>query len=142
MKLPPETPRLLVFLAEDDGELRSAIAELLERDGHEVIEARHGIDLLLDLSSIPGGATAAVIVTDERMPMVGGMAVVRTLVREKRCPPFILMSAFATPELRHVAEAFGAVAVLDKPFDIDELRGLVRRLASAGDEATPERRRE
>lgn len=142
MKLPPEAPRLLVFLAEDDGELRSTLAELLERDGHEVIEARHGIDLLLDVSSLEGSATDAVIVTDERMPMVGGMAVVRTLVREKRCPPFILMSAFATPELRHVAEAFGAVAVLEKPFDIDELRGLVRRLARACVETAPESRRE
>lgn len=40
-----------VLLAEDDGELRSLLAQALRRDGHRVIEASDGSELLEQIAS-------------------------------------------------------------------------------------------
>ena len=122
---------LKVFLAEDDLALRSTIALLLEKDGHLVRQARDGIDLMVDLASSVVPPDDILVVTDVRMPMIGGLAIVRSLRREKRCPPFVLMTAFATPDVRVEAERLGAFALLDKPFDLDELRRIVRSIAGS-----------
>jgi two-component system response regulator (stage 0 sporulation protein F) len=122
----PSTRPLKVFLAEDDIALRSTIALLLEKDGHQVRQARDGIDLMVDLASEESPRKDLLVVTDMRMPMIGGLAIVRSLARERRCPPFLLMTAFATPDVRAEAERLGALALLDKPFDLDELRRVVR----------------
>jgi DNA-binding response OmpR family regulator len=41
--------------------------------------------------------------------------------------PVVIMTAFGNPETRAKAEALGA-ALLDKPFKMEALRALVRRL--------------
>jgi DNA-binding response OmpR family regulator len=41
--------------------------------------------------------------------------------------PVVIMTAFGNPETREKAEALGA-ALLDKPFKMEALRALVRRL--------------
>jgi CheY-like chemotaxis protein len=122
---------LKVFLAEDDLALRSTIALLLEKDGHVVRQARDGIDLMVDLASSHTPREDMLVLTDVRMPMIGGLAVVRSLARERHCPSFVLMTAFPTPEVRVEAEQLGALALLDKPFDLDELRRIVRSWADA-----------
>jgi two-component system, response regulator, stage 0 sporulation protein F len=119
---------LRVYLAEDDPALRSTIAGLLRSDGHDVVEAEDGIQLMVDLAS-GGRRDDIIVVADVRMPMVGGLAVLRSLYRTGRLPPFILMSGFATEGLRAEALLLGAMAVFDKPFDIDDLRRLVLSLA-------------
>jgi DNA-binding response OmpR family regulator len=40
-------------------------------------------------------------------------------------PPVVFITAFGDEELHEQAHHAGAVAVLDKPFDIDELRAFV-----------------
>jgi DNA-binding NtrC family response regulator len=119
---------LRVYLAEDDAALRGTIARLLHKDGHEVVEAEDGIQLMVDLARDDRPREDVLVVTDVRMPMVGGMAVLRSLSRGRRTP-VILMSAFATRELRAEAELLGAIALFDKPFDLDDLRVVVRRVA-------------
>jgi CheY-like chemotaxis protein len=127
---PPAESPLCVFLAEDDRSLRATIALLLRRDGHRVIEAHDGVDLLVDISEGGVAPDDAVVVTDLRMPMIGGLAVLRSLCRKSRHPLFILMTAFATPAIRKEAEALGVVAVFDKPFDLDELRQVLAAIAA------------
>ncbi len=132
-KTTPARP-LRVYLAEDDAALRATIARLLTKDGHEVVEAEDGIQLMVDLASNQRGSGAAdiVVVADVRMPMIGGMAVLRSLSQAPRHPPVILMSAFATRELHAEAERLGAMALFDKPFDLDDLRAMVRGVAQGG----------
>jgi FixJ family two-component response regulator len=42
-----------------------------------------------------------------------------------RVPPFVLITAFGDKELDAKAKQLGAIALLDKPLDIDYLRELV-----------------
>jgi two-component system, response regulator, stage 0 sporulation protein F len=124
---------LLVYLAEDDPALRTTIAALLIKDGHDVIEAEDGIQLMVDLSTRGAQRSDVLVVADVRMPMIGGLAVLRSLSRMQRHPPVILMTAFATRELREEAKTLGAIALFDKPFDLDDLRDVVRDVADHRD---------
>jgi DNA-binding response OmpR family regulator len=124
---------LTVVLAEDDDELRALVAALLRKDGHLVIEARDGSDLMDDLARAcrpgPGDFDEPLVVTDLRLPIADSFSVIRAFRAQGRSPRFILMTAFGDDDSHAEAARLGALAVLDKPFDFDELRSAVRRFA-------------
>lgn len=123
----PDSPARLL-LAEDDLELRELLAYVLRSDGHEVVEARDGNELLSMLSqSIPrGGAreSFALIVSDVRMPGLTALDVLTRLQRALSGTPVILITAFGDQTTHLRAQRLGA-RVLDKPFDLDDLRAAV-----------------
>jgi DNA-binding response OmpR family regulator len=123
---------LTVVLAEDDDELRALVATLLRKDGHLVIEARDGSDLMDDLARVYLAGVAPdepLVVTDLRLPIADSFSVIRALRAQGKCPRFILMTAFGDEDSHAEAARLGALAVLDKPFDFDELRSAVLRFA-------------
>lgn len=123
------TPRALV--AEDDPEMRALVREVLRRDGYEVIEATNGPELAKLVQSEvlrPNmGLPADIIITDVVMPGRTGLEVVGWLRLRDWATPVVLVTAFGSAEVHEEARRLGA-AVLDKPFDLDELRRLVRSL--------------
>jgi DNA-binding response OmpR family regulator len=119
-------PRVLV--AEDDPEMRRLVVEALRGDGYEVLEARDGGRLLVELAQeLAGGSRPDLVdllVTDLRMPICNGLQIVEQL-RAARCPtPVVMMTAFGDATTRDRALALGAL-LFDKPFDVDDLRTAV-----------------
>lgn len=123
-------PRVLV--AEDDPEMRKLVVQALRRDGHEILEAGDGAQMLVRLAEIfhqdPTMHSVDIIVTDVRMPGCSGLDVVERLAEARWKIPCILMTAFGDDEVRWRAESAGAT-LLDKPLSLDELREAVARLA-------------
>ncbi|HEY0705495.1 MAG TPA: response regulator [Polyangia bacterium] len=121
---------LSILLADDDANLRSMLAIVLRRDGHRVQEFRNGGDLQSHLLAtyVPGQPVPREIlmILDLRMPEVDGLSLVRSLRQRGQTPPFILLTAFGGAQVVTAAETLGALGVLDKPFDFDDLRTLVR----------------
>jgi DNA-binding response OmpR family regulator len=122
----------LVLLAEDDAAFRRLIASVLEEDGYEVVEAEDGVALLACIESVltvrrerPGGF---LVVADVRMPGLGGLDVLAILRCAKRTTPVILITAFGDEPTHAEGRELGAVAVFDKPFDVDRLRAAVREM--------------
>jgi CheY-like chemotaxis protein len=124
---------LTVLLAEDDDDLRGLVATLLRQDGHRVTEARDGRDLMAYLAwaylSASEDAEEPLVVTDLRLPVTDSLDVIQAIRAKGRRPPFILMTAFGNADTHAEAARLGALAVLDKPFDIDQLRTAVRQYA-------------
>ncbi len=120
---------LAILLAEDDAEFRSLVAASLRRDGHQVFEARDGSDLMADLAcAYLGGSESQdtpLVVTDLRLPGADGLSVIREFHKQGRHPDFIVMTAFGDHETHREAGRLGALMVLDKPFDLGELRRAV-----------------
>lgn len=121
-----------VLLAEDDEDTRRMIATALRQDGYEVIEAKSGVELLDYVGASvlfeDGSPPPDCIVSDIRMPGFTGTGVLAGL-RDTGCDtPFIIITAFGTDESRKEAEQMGADAVFHKPFDIDDLRTVVKNL--------------
>ena len=118
-----------ILVADDDFEMVSLVAAALERDGHHVEVAGDGAELLERLADAYLGGDSMrfdLIVTDHRMPRVAGMDVLRGLGLSGHTPPVILMTAFGGAEMRELAKKWGAVAVFDKPFEMDDLRTAVQ----------------
>jgi DNA-binding response OmpR family regulator len=127
---------LTIVLAEDDEDMRLVLSSLLRRDGHLVLEISDGRDLMaailcgrLDDTEL---ADDFLLVTDLRMPGVDGLSAIKAARGHGKQPQFILMTAFGELNVHAEARRLGAVAVFDKPFDFDELRGTIRELARRG----------
>ena len=132
----PRRPRIAV--ADDSAEMRALIAATLRADGYEVVESGDGHQLtrLLEPIDPEQHATSVdLIVSDLRMPELSGLDVLGALHDRALHTPFILITAFGDEDTHREAEQLGAAAVLDKPFDLDRLRSLVR--ASLPTTATP-----
>ncbi|HEY2409239.1 MAG TPA: response regulator [Polyangiaceae bacterium] len=135
-----KSPRILV--AEDDFEMRRLVSDCLRKEGYDVSEVADGSALLLSIDDPLQRAPAVVdlLVTDIRMPMFTGLEIVSGLREAGVQMPVVIMTAFGNAETRKRAEALGA-KLLNKPFKMDELRGLVRSLlpaASRGNQRTPD----
>lgn len=128
--------RALVLLAEDDDELRSLLATVLRKDGHEVAEARTGVELLRALEAgAGGGCLPDVVVSDVQMPGLTGLEVASALRLAASRVPIVLITAFGDDDAHGRARELGAI-MLDKPFDLGALRATVRAVLSGGEQAT------
>lgn len=112
----------LVLIVDDEDAVRLSLRDYLHRNGIATLVTSDGvgaIKLLID-------HTVSAIVTDFRMPQLGGEYWIRFL--ERFCPgiPVIVMSGFldTTMELPY--------PVVEKPFDYAELAALVREKIDHG----------
>ena len=122
---------MLVLVAEDDVELRKLIATTLRHDGYEVIEATNGMELLDSLEMVVEGRQPYAIVSDVRMPLLSGMDVLAVIRASSTQVPVILITAFGDVDTHGEAHDLGAVAILDKPFDLSALTTLLGSLDTA-----------
>jgi DNA-binding response OmpR family regulator len=118
-------PRIL--LAEDDTELRALVSGDLRHAGYSVVECADGAALLrrLDSTSRREGLGVDLVVADVRMPGLTGLEVLERLRGADPFTPYIIITAFGSSETRCAAVRLGAMAVLDKPFEIKDLLRLV-----------------
>lgn len=122
-------PRVLV--AEDDEAMRRIVVETLQKDGYAVSEVPDGGRLLVTIAREyahkDGEELVDLLVSDVKMPVCTGLQLLEQL-RAVHCRiPTILITAFGDAETRRQANALGAV-LLDKPFQMDELREAAKRL--------------
>jgi DNA-binding response OmpR family regulator len=117
---------MTVIVADDDDELRDHIADALRTDGYKVVEARDGEEVLgLVADSVSDTATRPdVVVVDVRMPKLSGLGVLEEIRRTCRLP-VVVITGFSPDSVEIVARRLGAMAVLRKPFDMDDLRTAV-----------------
>jgi DNA-binding response OmpR family regulator len=119
-------PRARVLLAEDDDEFRAVVACALRKNGYEVIEAKDGtelVDLLTD-ALLTGRIDTEydLVVTDIRMPGYTGLEVLHGVCQTDSAPPVVVITAFGDEQTHRLARELGSMGVLDKPFDMDDLR--------------------
>lgn len=126
--LEAEPPTIL--LAEDDHALRQLVARVLRSDGFHVVEAANGTSLLDHVGTAilhgRGDRPVDLVITDIRMPGRSGLDVVAGLREADWSTPILVVTAFGSPETRDEALRLGALALIDKPFDVFELRSLAR----------------
>lgn len=121
-----------ILLVEDEPSIRSAVAELLERHGYQVITAESGQHALATIAGREQHID--LLLTDVMMPRMGGRQLAERLCALVPQLKVIFMSGYSDdPELRQ-SNVAGA-AFLHKPFQFHALLDKVREMLAA---ATPD----
>jgi DNA-binding response OmpR family regulator len=123
--------RPCVVLAEDDREMRMLVATTLRRAGWDVLEAGDGRDLLDCVAWLIESRddwADCVLVSDIRMPELGGLEVLERLRGIGWTGGIILITAFGDEATHAQARELGATMVIDKPFELDALCEAIRQV--------------
>ena len=99
-------------MAEDDDDVREALAVGLRKDGHEVVEVPNGDGVKAYIEEcVIADATCprvASLVTDLRMPGMNGLSLLSYIQQLGWDLPTVVVTAFGDEETRELAEKFGA----------------------------------
>jgi DNA-binding response OmpR family regulator len=124
----------VVLVADDNPVLLRLIALALASDGFCVLDAGDGGELeqWIRRMIVRGSDPRCVdlIIADQRMPVATGLEVLAHLRRIDWATPFVLITGLDDPATRAEALRLGAACVLNKPFDLGELRAVARRFAT------------
>jgi len=114
-------PKLLIV--DDEQSYRQLLTLVFEGDGHQIRTAINGRDALEQLQDAP----ADVIITDVRMPDMNGIELLRAAREFLPDIGVVLMTAFATVDTAREAFKLGADDFIQKPFDVEELKIIVKK---------------
>ncbi len=114
-----------ILIAEDEQSLRDVLSLMLRREGYEVVATESGEAALQALQQTSSGFD--VLISDISMPKMDGLE----LLRESRLcaadTAVVLMTAFGSKDTAIEALNAGASYYVEKPFDLDEMKVVVRR---------------
>ena len=120
----PKTDRATsrILVVDDERSMRELLAIVLRRDGYDVILAENGRTALgvLERESID------LLFSDIKMPDMSGVEVLRAAKQIDQDILGIMITAFASTDTAVEALRMGAYDYLSKPFDVDELKIVVR----------------
>ena len=106
-----------VLVVDDEENIRLVLKTLLRRHGYEVEVAAGGQEALQKIDTFGPD----VVLTDVRMPKVGGMDLLAVLRAKNNPATVIVMSAYGNVEQAIDAMKAGAYDYLQKPFQPDEV---------------------
>ncbi len=114
-----------VLLIDDDQSNLDFMRQLMRIEGHELAWAADGEQGLALVRQFQ----PQLIICDVVMPHLGGYAVLETVRADPRFAgvPVLLFSAAMSEDARVIGLRRGATEVLAKPFDLEQLRGAIRR---------------
>jgi FixJ family two-component response regulator len=123
----PKIPSRLVCVVDDDAAVRDSVRVLLESHGLPVQDYASARAFLSDETN----AAAACLLLDLHMPEMSGLELLETLRRHRVTTPAIVITGRSDAALKARALRAGALALLDKPVDEDEL---IRSIDNAFDQ--------
>jgi CheY-like chemotaxis protein len=110
-----------VLVVDDEEVLRSYMARVLQGEGYSVIEAENGVEALSLLSRKDTDVVVDLVITDVRMPKMGGTDLAASLAQRDASPPVLFVSGSHTS-----SDVSGPL--LKKPFTADDLSAFARAL--------------
>jgi len=113
-----------ILVVDDEYGVRSGIRSILEMEGYEVAEAEKGADALARLEE----RDFEVALLDYRLPDTDGLSLLQTM-KQRGCEAMICMiTAYANIDTAIAATRQGVDFFLPKPFNPDDLLGVVATL--------------
>ncbi len=119
----PDIARGRVLIVDDDASSRTALSELLGDEGYEIELAQDGFKALAKLPEF----NPDLVITDQKMPGLDGMELLRQVTSRDETIPVIMVTAFGAVKSAVEALRAGAYDYLTKPVDFDELLAVVER---------------
>lgn len=112
-----------ILIIEDEKSMREILRILLEGEGYDVSTAADGLEGIAHLDR----DIFDVVITDVKMPKADGFEVLKKIKEITPEAIVIMITAFGTKEAAIEAMKLGAYDYISKPFNIDEIRLIVRK---------------
>ncbi len=119
------------LVIDDEQIVLDSVSALLTDEGFEVdvsLDGRQGLDWAIERNY-------DVVLTDIRMPDIGGMKVLRDVKRINPTLPVIMITGYASVDSAVQAMKLGAAEYIEKPFEPEQLLDAVSRALGISKEA-------
>jgi len=106
-----------VLVIDDEKVVLDSVAKILTDEGYDVdanVSGREGLNQALE-------EQYDIVLTDIRMPDIGGMRVLRDIKRTKPSLPVVMITGYASVKSSVQAMKLGAADYVEKPFTPDQL---------------------
>src|SRR5215213_486733 len=116
-----------VLIVDDEPAARYGMRRAFEKEGHKIFEA----ESVGNAEQIVGAHNPRVVLLDVKLASESGLDYLPKLVSRRDAPLVIIITAHGSERLAVEAIKLGAYDYLAKPFDVDELRILIRNAIEA-----------
>jgi two-component system response regulator FixJ len=118
----------MILIVDDDAAVRDSLRRLLECEGYETHEFASGQEFLAAGEAGEGDC----LILDVNMPGMSGIELLETMRQRGDKYPVIVISGHADSWTRKRAHAAGALAIIDKPCQVEEFLELVQEASARG----------
>ena len=111
-----------ILVVDDEKSMREILEIFLENEGYSVSAANNGESAVEALRS----DIFDLIISDMKMPKMGGLELLKNVKESSPDTIFVVMTAFGTTESAVEAMKLGAYDYIQKPFQMDDIRLVVK----------------
>ncbi len=115
-----------ILIVDDNPHMCNLLADILEIFDCQGIKAKDGEEAL----SLLKRENFDMVITDLRMPNLGGMDLLRSIKEENSSLPVVVITAYGKADTQKDVLAARADGYLAKPFKVNEIEDLLKNLLS------------
>ncbi|MEC4678463.1 MAG: sigma-54 dependent transcriptional regulator [Nitrospirota bacterium] len=113
-----------ILIVDNEKSMRDFLSIVLKKEGYDCLTAEDGLNAL----SLIEKEGADLVITDIKMPKMDGLSLLKNLKLSSPETATVMMTAFASTETAIEAMKEGAYDYLTKPFQIDEVKLVVKNV--------------
>ena len=122
------TTPLKILTVDDEPSITHSMRYIFGSSRYEVTAADTGIEALAKIDADP--ELFDVIIIDQKMPRLTGVELVHEIRKRPYAGKIMVLSAHLSPEIRDAYEELDVDVMMEKPFNINDLRELLDQLAA------------
>lgn len=115
-----------VLIVDDQAGVRYLLEILVKESGHRVYTAQNGVEAVEKVRILKPD----LIFMDVRMPIMGGLEALGKIKKIVPNTEVIMMTAYSAEDTATIAMQKGAMMCMSKPFDVEEVKYLLQRIAA------------
>ena len=116
--------QIAILIVEDDQDLREALATSLGDEGYQVISAQDADEAIASVKA----HKVNIVFMDICLPDVNGVEVYKAIKKIQPAVTTVMMTGFFVQDLVDVAISAGAYAILYKPFTVDDILKMIKKI--------------
>ena len=111
-----------LLIVDDQYGIRLLLHEIFKKEGYDVYQAANGFQAI----DIVTNDRPDLVVLDMKIPGMDGIEILKRIKEIDQDIKVILMTAYGELDIIEEAKKLGAIRYFAKPFDIDEIKTVVR----------------
>ncbi len=115
-----------ILVVDDEPVTREIFGEILSEEGYSVVKARDGEEAIEKMQK----EHFHIVFLDIRLPDINGVEIYRMMKKLAPQTVTIMMTAYSVENLIKEALELGAYTCIHKPFDINEILDLIKKISS------------